>query len=148
MFTDSLILSILVIFLAFLPGKLGINAPALGWLILIGPLLLFEPLMIWRTGGSVGHHYAGIRAVSERSGESLFVLNGIARRAVKLLLGVPSVRTMVITKRHRSLHDLLNGSVVVFKGAARAPERHKLAPRDVNYVGRKPSVRRRLAPKR
>ncbi|MEO0424212.1 MAG: RDD family protein [Pseudomonadota bacterium] len=145
MFMDSLSLSILVIFLAFLPGKLGIDAPALRWLILIGPLLLFEPMMIWRTGGSVGHHYAGIRVISERTGENLFILNGVARLIVKLTLGLPSVITMVMTKRHRSLHDLLSGSVVVFKDEARAPQRHKLAPRDITFVGRKPSVLRRLA---
>jgi len=108
------------------------------------PLVLFEPLMVWLTGGSIGHHLSGIRVIDKTTGKNLFLLKGVVRLFAKLLLGFYSMLTMFITKKHQSLHDLLSNSVVVFKDESKALERHKLAHRQTHYEAARPSIFRRL----
>ena len=100
--------------------------------------------MIWLTGGSIGHHFAGIRIVGKTSGKNLFVLNGIVRFIVKVLLGIFSLVSMLITKKHQAIHDLLSNSVVIFKDENSALPQHKLAPRKTVFSSQKPSLWRRL----
>lgn len=108
------------------------------------PLVVFEPLVVWLTGGSIGHHLSGIKVIDKTTGKNLFLLKGVVRLVIKLLLGFYSMLTMLITKKHQSLHDLLSNSVVVFKNESLAPERYKLEPRQTDYDVKKPSILRRL----
>jgi len=112
--------------------------------VMVMPLVLFEPLTVWLTGGSIGHHFSGIKVIDKTTGKNLFLHKGVVRLIFKLLLGFYSMLTMLITKKHQSLHDLLSNSVVVFKNESLAPERYKLEPRQTDYDVKKPSMLRRL----
>lgn len=141
---DSIIIAVLIFSLAYLSIVIGISNPALKVLFIVIPVVLLEPAMIWITGGSVGHHYSGIRIVGKDSGTNLFILNGIVRFVVKTLLGLISLVAMLLTRRHQSLHDIVSRSVVVFKNEDAALPRHMLQSRETVYRSEKPSIGRRL----
>ncbi len=141
---DSIVLIVLFYSLLAAIGSTDISNTLLKIAIVLCPILLIEPLMIWTTGGSIGHHFAGIRVIDKASGGNLFVLKGLVRFVVKIALGIYSMVTMLITRQHQSLHDLASASVVVFKNESTAPERYKLAPRPTDYPTKKPGVLRRL----
>lgn len=141
---DSTLLGILVMALVMVAIKFAGDNRALKTVIILVPSILFEPILIWLTGGSIGHHYAGIKVVSGKSGKNLFVVNGVLRFLTKSLLGVVSLASMLITKRHQSLHDVVSGSVVIFKDESNALRRHKLRERVVTKSGVKPSLLRRI----
>lgn len=52
---------------------------------------------------------------------------------------------MLITKQNRAIHDIVSGSLVLFKDEVAAPVHHKLPVRSMNYEDKKPSIGRRLA---
>lgn len=142
---DSIIFGVLIFAMVYLSIQIGIANPVLKVAFIVVPVILLEPVMMWLTGGSVGHHYSGIRIIGKNSGQNLFVLNGIVRFIVKTLLGWISLIFMLLTKRHQSFHDILSGSIVVFKNEATASDRHKLMDRQTVYTSQKPSIGRRLA---
>ena len=141
---DSTAIGLLFFALVSLVVESGISDTRLRVLIILLPVILIEPLMLWITGGTLGQHISGIRVVGKNSGKNLFLLNGVVRFIAKWLFGLFSVASMFLTKRHQSIHDFLSSSVVVFKDEAAAPERLKLMSRDNVYVDRKPSIARRL----
>lgn len=141
---DSSILALLFIVMLVLSTELGFTDPKVKFSFILLPVILIEPLMIWTTGGFLGHHYSGIRIIGKTSGKNLFILNGIVRFIAKNGFGIFSLASMLITKRHQSIHDVLSNSVVVFKDETAAAPRHKLKPRKTVYTSKKPSIGRRL----
>ncbi len=123
---DSVVLVLLFFLLVFLVSTFNIANTAVRAVVMFGPVVLLEPVMIWLTGGSIGHHLSRIKVIDKVSGGNLFILKAITRVLVKYLLGFYSVVTMFLTQRRQSLHDVVSGSVVVFKNEGEAPERHKL----------------------
>ena len=144
MMLDSVVFGVLLLSMVMLSIKLDITDSTTRTIFILAPVTLLEPVMIWLTGGSFGHHYSGIRVVGKNSGENLFVLNGVVRFVAKTFLGLFSLAAMFITKRHQSIHDFLSGSVVVFKDEEEAPSWHKLKARQTEYHAEKPSIIRRL----
>lgn len=144
MLIDSTILGVLFMVLIILSSELGITDAKLKAAFVLIPVVLFEPLLIWVFGGNIGHQLSGIKIVGANSGKNLFVINGIVRLLTKTLLGLFSLLSMLITKRHRSIHDVLSRSVVVFKDEAAAPSSHKLSPRENPSADTKPSFFRKL----
>ncbi len=144
MLLDSVLLGVLFFSLVLLTIQFEITNSIFKTLFIVLPVVLLEPAMMWLTGGSIGHHYSGLRVIGKNSGKNLFILNGIVRFITKTLLGFYSVIMMFLTKRHQSVHDYLSMSVVVFKNEDTVPSRNKLKPRDPEDALKKPSIIRRL----
>ncbi len=144
MMLDSIIFACLLILLTYIASISGITDTWIKVVCIVTPMLFLEPMLIWLTGGTIGHHYSGIKVIGKTTGKNLFVLNGLVRFIVKTLFGIYSVVTMLLTRKHQSLHDLLSGSVVVFKNESRAKQHHTLTERTATDETRKPSVLRRI----
>lgn len=96
-------------------ASLAENIPRTGGLFLIlvfGWALLYEPLQVWRFGGTIGHRRANIRVVSDKTGGPPSFPASLGRFLVKSVLGLPSFISMAFTRRHQSIHDLLTGTTV------------------------------------
>ena len=117
---------------------------ALGILVIVA-LLLYEPILVSRIGGTLGHYLNNLRVVDEDNGGNISFLRACTRGVIKALLGLYSFVILAATSRNQAVHDLLTGSTVQIRDPAKASpgqyiiERTELAATDM------PSPRRRLA---
>src|SRR3954471_20861573 len=61
--------------------------------------LLYDPLMVWRTSGTVGHHLLNLRVVSDKTGGNPSLLAALVRNVSKGVLGVVSLLAMAGSER-------------------------------------------------
>src|SRR5579864_3695825 len=68
--------------------------------------ILYDPLMVWRTGGTIGHHVQNLRVVSDRTGGPPSLVAAVVRNIVKGFFGIFSLLGMAASSRRKALHDL------------------------------------------
>jgi RDD family protein len=77
--------------------------------------LAYEPVMVWRTGGTVGHHVKNLHVVSERTGGRPGLFAALGRFLIKSVLGWLSFLNMLISERQQAIHDAVTGVTVRIK---------------------------------
>jgi len=109
-------------------------------------VVLYEPILVSRTGGTIGHHLTNLRVVDDDTGGNVSFLKAVARVVIKGVLGWYSFLSMAFTRRNQAIHDFVTGSTVQIRDLAKATpgqfvtERARAAPRPDM-----PSVARRIA---
>ena len=93
----------------------------IGWLFV---LLFYEPVLVWRLGGSIGHRVMNLRVVDNRTNRSLPLWRALARVLLKGLLGILSFFSMHFSRRHQAVHDILTNSSVRIRDPAKARPHH------------------------
>ena len=78
----------------------------------LGATLLYEPILVSWTGGTVGHWLRNLRVVDDRTGGNVGFLRAVAHFAIKLILGLFSFLSMATTNRYQAIHDLITPSTV------------------------------------
>ncbi len=106
--------------------------------------LLYEPVLVSMTGGTIGHYVCNLRVVDDRGGNVNF-LKAIVRVAIKSLLGWYSFIAMAITSRHQAVHDYLTKSTVQIRDLTKAQPYHFVGRRDHSPGPDMPSYLRRVA---
>jgi uncharacterized RDD family membrane protein YckC len=91
----------------------------LGWAVVI-MLLLYEPILVSATGGTLGHYFTNLRVVDDRDGGNVSFLKACARFIIKGLLGWPSFVVLSATRRNQAIHDLMTRSTVQIRDPAKA----------------------------
>jgi uncharacterized RDD family membrane protein YckC len=86
-------------------------------------LVLYEPLMVWRYGSTLGHRALNLRVVADEGG-SLPLWRALLRGIVKPLLGFISLLFVAVTSRRQALHDMLARCTVQPRDAAAASAAH------------------------
>jgi len=127
-----------------LPNYVGIEDTPLRLVLIFLPIISFEPILIRFTGGTLGHHYAGLMIVDSKSQARLCLVKCYIRFITKILLGAYSFFMMLITKRHQAAHDLFSGSLVLFKNPETVSSAYKLEERKVDFINQKPPLMRRV----
>jgi uncharacterized RDD family membrane protein YckC len=107
--------------------------------------VLYEPLLVSRTGGTVGHWYTNLRVVDDRTGGNLPLRTAFIRAAIKAVLGVYSFVVMMATRRNQAVHDLLTHSTVQIRDTAKAQSHHFITERTELSSPTMPSAGRRAA---
>jgi uncharacterized RDD family membrane protein YckC len=101
---------------AFLAAALvGANVAGSGgvaFLVWVAFWVLYDPLMVSRTGGTIGHHMQNLRVVSDRTGRSPSLLVAFIRNVAKGLLGMVSLLAMAGSSRQKAIHDWIAGTTV------------------------------------
>ena len=106
-------------------GLTGTQAGGIAFLVSILAFgFLYEPILVSRTGGTVGHHLGNLRVARADDDARLGFLRATARAWLKAILGVFSFFFMALTRRHQALHDLATRSVVVVQDIERAAPTH------------------------
>lgn len=141
---DLLALGFLVYLASFIVSLLGDFSGMVKGGVFVAIIVLFEPILVKFTGGSLGHHYVGIRIADVKTRENLGVFKGVLRVVLKVIGGFYSFFGMIISRQHRSIHDVLSGSIVCFKDEITVPEWRKLKPREQYVEGEKPPLKRRI----
>jgi uncharacterized RDD family membrane protein YckC len=98
-------------------GRVQTGAIIFTWL---GSALLYEPLLVWRRGATLGHAYANIRVVALSSGGNPGSLRAFGRFWLKGIFGLLAFVFMGTTRRHQALHDLVFGTTVEIRDPSRA----------------------------
>jgi uncharacterized RDD family membrane protein YckC len=115
---------------------------ALGFLVIAG-LVLYEPVLVSSTGGTLGHHASNLRVVDERGGNLSF-LKACARVVIKGALGWYSFLFMAATRRNQAIHDLLTRSTVQIRDPSKAAPNHYITDRLELVAPNMPSRLRRV----
>ncbi|MES0490446.1 MAG: RDD family protein [Leptospirales bacterium] len=106
-----------ILLLLFIIGKFvvlfNIKSQSFDKIALVFLFLLYEPILVSSTYGTIGHHLMRIKVLSV-SGKRVFILVSFVRYLIKWILGILSLLSMV-GKRQQSIHDILTGTVVVNK---------------------------------
>ena len=82
------------------------------WLAMFALVFLYEPVLIWRRGATIGHARNHLRVVRVETGRTPGLLRAFARFVTKVVLGLPSFVTMAFTRKHQAVHDWLTRTVV------------------------------------
>lgn len=86
------------VLLATIAGNDGFSRP-LGVAVMIA-LLLYEPVLVSFTGGTVGHYFTNLRVVDERDGGNISFPKACARFVIKGVLGLYSFVILAATRRN------------------------------------------------
>lgn len=103
--------------------------------LLVGPVLVLEPILVAFTGGTVGHHLMGVRITRLDGSGNIGILAATVRFVVKLLLGWLSFIFVLTTKKHQAVHDVIARSLVVHKNPTGLPEYEVLSERSIETEG-------------
>lgn len=142
-----------VIMIVLLFGGVGLAASlandaisrVLGFAV-VAMALLYEPVLVSWTGGTLGHRFTNLRVVDEAHGGNVSFLKACARVIIKGVLGLYSFVVMAATRRNQAVHDLLTHSTVQIRDAAIASdhdyiaERVELSAADMPSRSRRPAV--------
>lgn len=111
MFLDGIVVLALIFGAALLATHMrddGLSR-ALG-LAVIAAVLLYEPVMVSRFGGTIGHNAMNLRVVDDAHGGNVGFLKAVARFLIKGAIGLYSFIAMAATRRNQAFHDLLTHS--------------------------------------
>lgn len=143
--TDMLVVTgAAMVLIAFAAVTAGV--PGTGRIAVIGLfalIFLYEPVMVWRLGGTVGHRRANLRVVVDATGRPPGLPRAFARFAIKGVLGLISFATMALTRRHQAVHDSLTGTTVRIWDLGSARDWDVRWEREVSEVPGLPSRTRR-----
>ncbi len=141
---DSVVVGVAAMLTLVISSKFGLKG---GYSAASAVLAIFalEPWLVAFTGGTLGHHIAGIRVANRGTGKNINIFAAVIRFLAKIVLGTLSLVSIFVTKQHQAIHDQLVGSVVVLKNVSAMLPHEVLAERVVEEEGYKyPSKIRRI----
>ena len=92
---------------------------AVGYVV-IALLLLYEPVLVTLTGGTLGHYFSNLRVVDDRTGGNVSFPKAVGRLLLKSLLGWYSFVILAATRHNQAVHDILTRSTVQIRDVAKA----------------------------
>jgi uncharacterized RDD family membrane protein YckC len=123
---DALVMVLAFVLVSVLGALLHDGVPIAGP-VLLGSwflfALLYEPVMVARTGGTVGHHLKNIHVVSDKTGSRPGLFAALVRSLIKAALGWISFLSMLGSERQQAIHDAAVRVTVRIKDETRARRR-------------------------
>jgi uncharacterized RDD family membrane protein YckC len=108
-------------------------------------LVLYEPILVSRMGGTLGHYFANLRVVDDHDGGNIGFARACVRVVIKGVLGLYSFVILAATRRNQAVHDLLTRSTVQIRDLAKASPGQYIAERTELAAAGLPSRTRRIA---
>jgi uncharacterized RDD family membrane protein YckC len=108
-------------------------------------IVLYEPILVWRWGATLGHRAVNLRVVSNLSDGRVSFPRALARTFLKFVIGAFAFLFMAATRRHQALHDLAVGTTVQVHDIGRADPVHFVYERPAESTDGLPSKGRRVA---
>jgi len=112
--TDSVLVVLgvmLVLIAADATGRVS-GSGIVAWLVMFSIFFLYEPLFVWRRGATIGHSMNHLTVVADGTGRPPGFARAFVRYFIKLVMGLPSFVTMMLSPRHQAVHDLLTRTTV------------------------------------
>jgi uncharacterized RDD family membrane protein YckC len=111
----------------------------------VAVLMLYEPILVSRMGGTLGHYFANLRVVDANSGANIGIARACVRVVIKAVLGLYSFVILAATRRNQAVHDLLTRSTVQIRDPTKALPGQYIAERTELAAASLPSRSRRIA---
>jgi RDD family len=111
--------------------------------LVIAFLLLYEPVLVTLTGGTLGHTFSNLRVVDDVTGGNVSFSKALARLVIKAVLSWYSFVILAATRRNQAAHDLLTRSTVQIRDPAKARPGQYVTERAEPADGTMPSRLRR-----
>lgn len=118
---DGLALAAGLFITIFLVTALKLQSQFIESVLIIFIVISIEPLFISITGSSIGHHIVGLRVRRSKTDKRLNILLSYVRFITKLPLGIISFISVLTTRKHQAIHDVISDSIVVHKSAKNVP---------------------------
>ena len=112
---DTIVLVMAFALVLFVAAKLNIHRSTTAAVFIILIVGSLEPVFVAFTGSSIGHHLVGLRVRHVNSDKRLNIFLSYIRFLTKLPLGLLSFISILTTRKHQAIHDLLSRSIVVHK---------------------------------
>ncbi len=112
---DIIALTFIFFLTLFLITQINITNPTIESLIIILLVGSIEPLCVSITGSSIGHHLVGLKVRQVNADSKLNISQSYLRFLAKLPFGLLSFISVLTTRKHQALHDLISRSIVVHK---------------------------------
>lgn len=114
--------------------------------VMLYALILYEPIMVWRYGATIGHQATNLRVVDDVSGGNPGFFKSLARFVMKVLLGLYSFATMATTRRRQAVHDVMTHTTVQVRDMSKAVDGdYYVAPEEPSDLVMPPPWRRVIA---
>lgn len=113
--------------------------------LVVGAILLYEPVLVSSTGGTVGHYFTNLRVVDDANRGNVTFLKAVVQSIIKVILGWYSFLVISATRRNQALHDVLTRSTVQIRDSAKASQHQYITERVEHLDGSMPSRLRRVA---
>lgn len=132
--TDSIIIGLAIPASLIAVSYLGLRGKSVAAaLVLI--IFILEPVLVAFTGGTLGHHWQGVKVVNGKTLARVGLLRATLRFLLKIPLGFLSLVIVLTSRRHQGIHDFLTGSLVVIKDPRAMPAHEVLSEHRVEDVG-------------
>lgn len=112
---DTIALILIFFVTLFIITQISIPNPTIKSLIIILIVASIEPLFVSITGSSIGHHFTGLKVRQADADRKLNIFQSYIRFLAKLPFGLFSFISVLTTRKHQALHDLISKSIVVHK---------------------------------
>ena len=110
--TDAAVILIVIFVVSRIMSTTGIDSSYVGFLVLMAAVLAYEPFMVSRFSGTLGHKFFRLSVVMEDEKSRLGLFRALVRYLLKGLLGLISLLWMLGSRR-QALHDRLTKSKVI-----------------------------------
>jgi uncharacterized RDD family membrane protein YckC len=118
---DTFVLLAVFILSIVLTSYLDLDNELLNAAIAFLPVMLLEPLLVSIKGGTIGHYFLGLRVRRVSIDKKLNVIAAVFRTFIKAVLGTVSLVSILTTKKHQAIHDVLSSSLVVLSDTSNLP---------------------------
>lgn len=81
--------------------------------LIVGGMILYEPVLVAGAGGTLGHRSLGLRVVTARGHGPVSFHRALLRSVAKAITGFTSFLFIITTNRRQALHDVAAGTVVI-----------------------------------
>ena len=115
---DTIALILIFFVTLFIVTAVNISNPTIESLIIFLFVISVEPLCVSITGASIGHHITGLKVRQASTDRKLNIFQSYIRFLAKLPFGLLSFISVLTTRKHQALHDLISKSIVVHKNCA------------------------------
>lgn len=126
---DGLITPTTAIGLLYLSSVLGLEDGKIKAGIVVLAIFVLESVLVSATGGTIGHRLMKLRIRRSEYDRNLNIFRATIRYVIKILLGVPSLIFIVLSKKHQAFHDIVADSIVVHKSTLNVPQHELLNER-------------------
>jgi uncharacterized RDD family membrane protein YckC len=112
--------------------------------LMLSLVFLYEPLLVWRFGATVGHRAMNLRVVTDGTNANPDFGRALLRFWIKGLLGPLSFFTMALTRRHQAVHDRATSTTVQMRDMTVASPSDFVLEREIVESPGMPSKARRI----
>lgn len=142
---DSVFIAFYFALTLMLISSLSITSKTLESLLIIGICLSIEPCLVAFSGATLGQHVLKLKVRKLAKNKKLNILQAYWRSVTKIIFGLPSLLTVLSSRKHQAIHDMLAASIVVLNAEGVSKASYILREReDQTELYHYPSVWRRL----